>query len=148
MPVLNCSSLDFNTNIRFVSNYSWWLVFLLPSLSHLLHQEVIDIFEGVRDDQALRMAANLGFKGPLERQVMGLDWISAKEILLLESVSLTEAQWPSPYLTFPPSTMSPFMSWKKARVLVMMTPPIQSLNISCLSRNHRSSTICAVTSST
>uniref|UniRef100_A0A8C2EF44 Succinate-CoA ligase, GDP-forming, beta subunit n=1 Tax=Cyprinus carpio TaxID=7962 RepID=A0A8C2EF44_CYPCA len=32
--------------------------------------EVIDIFEGVRDDQALRMAANLGFKGPLEKQVM------------------------------------------------------------------------------
>lgn len=32
-------------------------------------QEVIDIFEGVRDDQALRMAANLGFKGALERQV-------------------------------------------------------------------------------
>lgn len=32
-------------------------------------QEVIDIFEGVRDDQALRMAANLGFKGVLERQV-------------------------------------------------------------------------------
>uniref|UniRef100_A0A8C2EGU9 Succinate-CoA ligase, GDP-forming, beta subunit n=1 Tax=Cyprinus carpio TaxID=7962 RepID=A0A8C2EGU9_CYPCA len=30
--------------------------------------EVIDIFEGVRDDQALRMAANLGFKGPLEKQ--------------------------------------------------------------------------------
>lgn len=43
-----------------------------PSLCRLLTQEVIDIFEGVRDDQALRMAANLGFKGPLERQVMGL----------------------------------------------------------------------------
>lgn len=101
MPALNCSSLDFNANIRFVSNYSWWLVFLLPSLSHLLPQEIIDIFEGVRDDQALRMAANLGFKGPLERQVMGLAWISAKEILPLESVLLTEAQWPSPYLTSP-----------------------------------------------
>ncbi|TTB85604.1 Succinate--CoA ligase [GDP-forming] subunit beta, mitochondrial [Bagarius yarrelli] len=35
-----------------------------------IEEEVIDIFEGVRDDQALRMAANLGFKGPLERQVM------------------------------------------------------------------------------
>lgn len=35
-----------------------------------ISQEVIDIFEGVRDDQALRMAANLGFKGPLQRQVM------------------------------------------------------------------------------
>ncbi|KTG41784.1 hypothetical protein cypCar_00003218 [Cyprinus carpio] len=34
----------------------------------LIFKEVIDIFEGVRDDQALRMAANLGFKGPLERQ--------------------------------------------------------------------------------
>ncbi|KAI5607075.1 succinate--CoA ligase [GDP-forming] subunit beta, mitochondrial isoform X1 [Silurus asotus] len=34
----------------------------------LIYKEVIDIFEGVRDDQALRMAANLGFKGPLERQ--------------------------------------------------------------------------------
>lgn len=32
-------------------------------------QEAIDIFEGVRDDQALRMAANLGFKGVLQRQV-------------------------------------------------------------------------------
>lgn len=32
-------------------------------------QEVIDIFEGVQDDQALRMAANLGFKGALQRQV-------------------------------------------------------------------------------
>uniref|UniRef100_A0A9J7ZZ57 Succinate--CoA ligase [GDP-forming] subunit beta, mitochondrial n=1 Tax=Cyprinus carpio carpio TaxID=630221 RepID=A0A9J7ZZ57_CYPCA len=30
----------------------------------LIFKEVIDIFEGVRDDQALRMAANLGFKGP------------------------------------------------------------------------------------
>ncbi len=63
--------------------------FLLLSLSHLLPQEVIDIFEGVRDDQALRMAANLGFKGPLERQVMGLDWIAAKEIVPLECVSLS-----------------------------------------------------------
>lgn len=35
-----------------------------------ISQEVIDIFEGMRDDQALRMAANLGFKGPLQRQVM------------------------------------------------------------------------------
>lgn len=35
-----------------------------------ISQEVIDILEGVRDDQALRMAANLGFKGPLQRQVM------------------------------------------------------------------------------
>uniref|UniRef100_A0A8C8JEW2 Succinate--CoA ligase [GDP-forming] subunit beta, mitochondrial n=1 Tax=Oncorhynchus tshawytscha TaxID=74940 RepID=A0A8C8JEW2_ONCTS len=34
----------------------------------LIFKEVIDIFEGVRDDQAVRMAANLGFKGPLERQ--------------------------------------------------------------------------------
>ena len=41
------------------------------SLSLQILQEVIDIFEGVRDDQALRMAANLGFKGPLQRQVMG-----------------------------------------------------------------------------
>ncbi|XP_064161139.1 succinyl-CoA ligase [GDP-forming] subunit beta, mitochondrial [Anguilla rostrata] len=34
----------------------------------LIFKEVIDIFEGVQDDQAVRMAANLGFKGPLERQ--------------------------------------------------------------------------------
>uniref|UniRef100_A0A3Q4AC22 succinate--CoA ligase (GDP-forming) n=1 Tax=Mola mola TaxID=94237 RepID=A0A3Q4AC22_MOLML len=34
----------------------------------LIFKEVIDIFEGVRDDQALCMAANLGFKGPLQRQ--------------------------------------------------------------------------------
>ncbi|KAI9521243.1 Succinate--CoA ligase [GDP-forming] subunit beta, mitochondrial, partial [Dissostichus eleginoides] len=34
----------------------------------LIFKEVIDIFEGVRDDQALRMAANLEFKGPLQRQ--------------------------------------------------------------------------------
>ncbi|TWW61775.1 Succinate--CoA ligase [GDP-forming] subunit beta, mitochondrial, partial [Takifugu flavidus] len=34
----------------------------------LIFKEVIDIFEGVRDDQALRMAANLGFKGALQRQ--------------------------------------------------------------------------------
>lgn len=34
-------------------------------------QEVIDILDGVQDEQALRMAANLGFKGPLQRQVMG-----------------------------------------------------------------------------
>ncbi|KAL2091398.1 hypothetical protein ACEWY4_013661 [Coilia grayii] len=38
------------------------------SSPELIFKEVIDIFEGVRDDQALRMAANLGFKGPLERQ--------------------------------------------------------------------------------
>ena len=42
---------------------------MIPVFSLLL-QEVIDIFEGVREDQALRMASNLGFKGPLERQVM------------------------------------------------------------------------------
>lgn len=48
--------------------------FVILSFFHFLllfFQEVIDIFEGVRDDQALRMAANLGFKGPLQRQVMG-----------------------------------------------------------------------------
>ena len=44
-------------------------VFFIPVFS-LVMQEVIDIFEGVRDDQALRMASNLGFKGPLETQVM------------------------------------------------------------------------------
>ncbi|KAI7794767.1 putative succinyl-CoA ligase [Triplophysa rosa] len=38
------------------------------STPELIFKEVIDIFEGVRDDQALRMATNLGFKGPLERQ--------------------------------------------------------------------------------
>ncbi|KAK1799890.1 hypothetical protein P4O66_006407 [Electrophorus voltai] len=34
----------------------------------LIFKETIDIFEGVRDDQAQRMAANLGFRGPLEKQ--------------------------------------------------------------------------------
>ncbi|XP_076845295.1 LOW QUALITY PROTEIN: succinate--CoA ligase [GDP-forming] subunit beta, mitochondrial [Brachyhypopomus gauderio] len=34
----------------------------------LIFKEPIDIFEGVRDDQAQRMAANLGFKGPLQKQ--------------------------------------------------------------------------------
>ncbi|XP_067854976.1 succinyl-CoA ligase [GDP-forming] subunit beta, mitochondrial isoform X1 [Heptranchias perlo] len=34
----------------------------------LIFKEVIDIFEGVRGDQALRMAANIGFKGPLQQQ--------------------------------------------------------------------------------
>ncbi|KAK0147179.1 Succinate--CoA ligase [GDP-forming] subunit beta, mitochondrial [Merluccius polli] len=38
------------------------------STPELIFKEVIDIFEGVQDDQALRMASNLGFKGPLERQ--------------------------------------------------------------------------------
>lgn len=42
----------------------------LPLWSLSPTQEIIDIFEGVRDDQALRMAANLGFKGPLQRQVI------------------------------------------------------------------------------
>lgn len=41
-----------------------------PPRRRWVSQEVIDIFEGVRDDQALGMAANLGFKGPLQRQVM------------------------------------------------------------------------------
>ncbi|XP_048450421.1 succinate--CoA ligase [GDP-forming] subunit beta, mitochondrial, partial [Rhincodon typus] len=34
----------------------------------LIFKEVIDIFEGVREDQALRMAANMGFKGLLRQQ--------------------------------------------------------------------------------
>lgn len=34
-----------------------------------LSQEVIDIFEGVQPEQALRMATNLGFTGPLQTQV-------------------------------------------------------------------------------
>uniref|UniRef100_A0A8C4HYK3 Succinate-CoA ligase subunit beta n=1 Tax=Dicentrarchus labrax TaxID=13489 RepID=A0A8C4HYK3_DICLA len=38
------------------------------STPELIFKEVIDIFQGVQDDQALRMAANLGFKGPLQRQ--------------------------------------------------------------------------------
>uniref|UniRef100_A0AAX7UP12 Succinate-CoA ligase subunit beta n=1 Tax=Astatotilapia calliptera TaxID=8154 RepID=A0AAX7UP12_ASTCA len=38
------------------------------STPELIFKEAIDIFEGVRDDQALRMAANLGFKGALQRQ--------------------------------------------------------------------------------
>lgn len=48
-------------------------------------QEVIDIFEGVRDDQALRMAANLGFKGPLERQVIGPTMLSEPQCREAES---------------------------------------------------------------
>ncbi|XP_029456917.1 succinate--CoA ligase [GDP-forming] subunit beta, mitochondrial [Rhinatrema bivittatum] len=34
----------------------------------LIFKEAIDIFEGVKDSQALRMADNLGFKGPLREQ--------------------------------------------------------------------------------
>ncbi|XP_042195411.1 succinyl-CoA ligase [GDP-forming] subunit beta, mitochondrial isoform X1 [Callorhinchus milii] len=34
----------------------------------LIFKEIIDIFEGVKSDQALQMAANLGFKGPLQQQ--------------------------------------------------------------------------------
>ncbi|XP_064422330.1 succinyl-CoA ligase [GDP-forming] subunit beta, mitochondrial isoform X1 [Latimeria chalumnae] len=34
----------------------------------LIFKEIIDIYEGVKEDQALRMAANLGFKGPLQQQ--------------------------------------------------------------------------------
>ncbi|NP_001089908.1 succinate-CoA ligase, GDP-forming, beta subunit L homeolog [Xenopus laevis] len=34
----------------------------------LIFKEEIDIFEGVKDCQALRMADNLGFKGPLQQQ--------------------------------------------------------------------------------
>uniref|UniRef100_A0A8C4UWG8 Succinate--CoA ligase [GDP-forming] subunit beta, mitochondrial n=1 Tax=Falco tinnunculus TaxID=100819 RepID=A0A8C4UWG8_FALTI len=34
----------------------------------LIFKEEIDIFEGVKDHQALQMAKNLGFKGPLEQQ--------------------------------------------------------------------------------
>ncbi|XP_064422335.1 succinyl-CoA ligase [GDP-forming] subunit beta, mitochondrial isoform X5 [Latimeria chalumnae] len=33
-----------------------------------VNKEIIDIYEGVKEDQALRMAANLGFKGPLQQQ--------------------------------------------------------------------------------
>ncbi|XP_057701404.1 succinyl-CoA ligase [GDP-forming] subunit beta, mitochondrial isoform X1 [Corythoichthys intestinalis] len=38
------------------------------STPELIFKEVIDIFDGVQDDQAVRMAANLGFKGTLQRQ--------------------------------------------------------------------------------
>uniref|UniRef100_A0A3P9IYW2 Succinate--CoA ligase [GDP-forming] subunit beta, mitochondrial n=1 Tax=Oryzias latipes TaxID=8090 RepID=A0A3P9IYW2_ORYLA len=38
------------------------------STPELIFKEAIDIFEGVRDDQALRMAANLGFKESLQKQ--------------------------------------------------------------------------------
>ncbi|KAG8557072.1 hypothetical protein GDO81_018323, partial [Engystomops pustulosus] len=34
----------------------------------LIFKEEIDIFEGIQDSQALRMADNLGFKGPLRQQ--------------------------------------------------------------------------------
>ncbi|XP_059800275.1 succinyl-CoA ligase [GDP-forming] subunit beta, mitochondrial [Hypanus sabinus] len=34
----------------------------------LIFKEVIDIFEGVREDQAFRMAANIGFKGPQQQK--------------------------------------------------------------------------------
>ncbi|XP_041048002.1 succinyl-CoA ligase [GDP-forming] subunit beta, mitochondrial isoform X3 [Carcharodon carcharias] len=47
----------------------------------LIFKEVIDIFEGVRGDQALRMAANIGFKGPLQQQ-------AAEEIQKLYSLFL------------------------------------------------------------
>ncbi|XP_025064627.1 succinate--CoA ligase [GDP-forming] subunit beta, mitochondrial [Alligator sinensis] len=35
---------------------------------HLIFKEEIDIFEGVKESQALCMAENLGFKGPLQQQ--------------------------------------------------------------------------------
>uniref|UniRef100_A0ACB8EHC9 Succinate--CoA ligase [GDP-forming] subunit beta, mitochondrial n=1 Tax=Sphaerodactylus townsendi TaxID=933632 RepID=A0ACB8EHC9_9SAUR len=35
----------------------------------LIFKEEIDIFEGVREAQALKMAENLGFKGALRQQV-------------------------------------------------------------------------------
>lgn len=35
----------------------------------LLLQEEIDIFEGIKDRQALQMAKNLGFQGALQQQV-------------------------------------------------------------------------------
>ncbi|XP_039626783.1 succinyl-CoA ligase [GDP-forming] subunit beta, mitochondrial [Polypterus senegalus] len=38
------------------------------STPELIFKEVIDIFEGVTDVQAVRMAANLGFKGHLQKQ--------------------------------------------------------------------------------
>ncbi|XP_067907665.1 succinyl-CoA ligase [GDP-forming] subunit beta, mitochondrial isoform X2 [Heterodontus francisci] len=47
----------------------------------LIFKEVIDIFEGVRGDQALRMAANIGFKGLLQQQ-------AAEEIQKLYSLFL------------------------------------------------------------
>ncbi|XP_025930749.1 succinate--CoA ligase [GDP-forming] subunit beta, mitochondrial isoform X1 [Apteryx rowi] len=34
----------------------------------LIFKEEIDIFEGIKDHQALRMAENLGFRGPLQQQ--------------------------------------------------------------------------------
>ncbi|KAL8212740.1 UNVERIFIED_CONTAM: Succinate--CoA ligase [GDP-forming] subunit beta, mitochondrial [Gekko kuhli] len=37
----------------------------------LIFKEEIDIFEGVQDVQALKMAENLGFKGPLRQQGKG-----------------------------------------------------------------------------
>lgn len=39
-------------------------------LCTLLSQEEIDIFEGVKDAQALRLAENLGFRGALQQQVI------------------------------------------------------------------------------
>lgn len=57
--------------LLFITSCPHLFVFLSLAYSPHINQEAIDIFEGVRDDQALGMAANLGFKGALQRQVMG-----------------------------------------------------------------------------
>ncbi|TNN43673.1 Potassium/sodium hyperpolarization-activated cyclic nucleotide-gated channel 4 [Liparis tanakae] len=57
--------------VRFTKILSLLRLLRLSRLIRYIHQweeEVIDIFEGVQEDQALGMAANLGFKGPLQRQ--------------------------------------------------------------------------------
>lgn len=50
------------------SVFKWNVLVLF--LYSLLLQEEIDIFEGVKDIQAMRLAENLGFKGNLQQQVI------------------------------------------------------------------------------
>ncbi|KAE8298076.1 Succinate--CoA ligase [GDP-forming] subunit beta, mitochondrial [Larimichthys crocea] len=51
-----------------ITRETYFAILMDRSCNELIFKEAIDIFEGVRDDQALCMAANLGFKGPLQRQ--------------------------------------------------------------------------------
>lgn len=50
----------------------------------LLLQEEIDIFEGIKDRQALQMAKNLGFQGPLQQQVIWVYCLALAEDFLAQ----------------------------------------------------------------
>uniref|UniRef100_A0A8C6YRL5 Succinate-CoA ligase GDP-forming subunit beta n=1 Tax=Nothoprocta perdicaria TaxID=30464 RepID=A0A8C6YRL5_NOTPE len=59
----------------------------------LIFKEEIDIFEGIKDHQALRMAENLGFRGTLQQQVTDasqIDTRGQKEIFAMDDKSENE----------------------------------------------------------